>query len=96
MEKLNRFERFFHNKYTIRGIFIFPLISIVIIALAISNFLQMNGRVIPATNLRHLFVWVLVLLCINMVANFSALVLYYCLSNRVDDFNKKYGNKKAL
>ena len=96
MEKLNFFEKFFHNKYVIRAIFIFPLLSIVFIAMALKDFADVHARFAYITDVRRLFIMILILLCINMLANFSALILYYCLSNRVDHFTKKYNNKKAL
>lgn len=96
MEKLNFFEKVFHNKNVIKGIFIFPLISIVFIALALKDFVDVHYRLAYIGDVRRLFIMILVLLSINMLANFSALILYYCLSNRVDNFTKKYGNKKAL
>lgn len=94
MEELNRFERFFHNKNVIRAIFIFPLISSVFIAIALKNFVNIHQSLAYLIGLNRLFTLILAIMFINMLANFSALVLYYCLYNRIE-YIKKRNNKKA-
>jgi len=95
MQNLNEMiERLFHKKSVIKGVFILPLITIVIIAISLNNFYIAN-RTLPYINeAKHLFVGILALLCINAVANFASLILYYCLYNRTEDFVKKYVHMK--
>lgn len=93
MEKLNRFERFFHNKQVIKGIFIFPLLSSVIIGILLKSFADLHPYITYMTGLNRVLIYVLLLIFINMLANFAALVLYYCLSNRINDLSKKYRKK---
>jgi len=92
--KLNRFEKFFHNKNVIRAIFIFPLISAIIIALMLKDFVNLHSGVAYITTIRHLFASVLAIMFVNMLANFSALILYYCLYNRLEDIKKRHTTKK--
>ena len=93
MEKLNRFERFFHNKQVIKGIFIFPLFSSVIIGILLKSFADLHPHITYMTGLNRVLIYVLLLIFINMLVNFAALVLYYCLSNRINDLSKKYRKK---
>ena len=86
-------ERLFHKKAVIKSVFIFPLISIVIIAISLNNFVQINKAVPYINSARHLFIGILALLCINMIANFASLILYYCLYNRIENISKKYRKK---
>lgn len=88
-------EKLFHKKAVIKSVFIFPLISIVIIAIGLNEFIHVNKTVPYINEARHLFIWILALLCLNMLANFSALILYYCLHNRIESFTKEH-KKKAL
>ncbi len=92
----NAVEKIFHKKAVIKSVFIFPLISIVIIAIGLNDFIYVNKTVPYINEAKHLFIWILILLCINMLANFSALILYYCLHNRLEDITKKFKKiKKA-
>ncbi len=94
MQRINEFvERLFHKKSVIKSVFIFPLISIVIIAISLNNFVQINRAVPYISSARHLFIGILALLCLNMIANFASLVLYYCLYNRIENISKKYRKK---
>lgn len=94
MQKINEaIERLFHKKAVIKSVFIFPLISIVIIAISLNNFVQINKAVPYINSARHLFIGILALLCINMIANFASLILYYCLYNRIENISKKYRKK---
>lgn len=94
MEKINKFEKFFHNKKVIRWIFIFPLISSVFIAIAIKEFIGLHQAFAEATGMNNLFALILSIMFINMLANFASLILYYCLHNRIEYLSNKY--KKAL
>lgn len=94
MQRINEaIERLFHKKAVIKSVFIFPLISIVIIAISLNNFVQINKAVPYINSARHLFIGILALLCINMIANFASLILYYCLYNRIENISKKYRKK---
>lgn len=94
MQRINEaIERLFHKKAVIKSVFIFPLISIVIIAISLNNFVQINRAVPYINSARHLFIGILALLCINMIANFASLILYYCLYNRIENISKKYRRK---
>lgn len=88
--ELNKFEKFFHNKTVIKTIFIFPLISTVFMAILLKEFVDVNSSLVYMSNVRRLFTFIVGLLCINVFANFSALILYYCLYNRLEDIKKKY------
>ena len=88
--KLNRFEKFFHNKNVIKAIFIFPLISVIIIALMLKDYVNLHSGAAYIASIRHLFAYVLGIMFINMLANFSALILYYCLYNRLEDIKKRH------
>lgn len=88
--KLNRFEKFFHNKNVIKAIFIFPLISVIIIALMLKDYVNLHSGAVYIASIRHLFAYVLGIMFINMLANFSALILYYCLYNRLEDIKKRH------
>lgn len=83
-------EKLFHKKAVIKTVFIIPLITIVIIAISLNNFIIANRTVPYINEAKHLFVGILALLCINAVANFASLILYYCLHNRVEHLSKKY------
>lgn len=83
-------EKLFHKKAVVKSVFIFPLISIVIIAISLNNFVHVNRTVPYINDAKHLFVGILALLCLNMVANFASLILYYCLHNRIEHLSKKY------
>lgn len=90
MEKLNKFEKFFHNKKVIQWIFIFPLISSVFIAIAIKEFIGLHQTFAEATGMNNLFTLILAIMFINMLANFASLILYYCLHNRIESLSSKY------
>lgn len=91
MQKINKaVEKLFHRKGIIKSVFIFPLISIVIIAISLNEFIYANENVPYINEAKHLFVGILALLCLNMVANFASLILYYCLHNRIEHMSKKY------
>ena len=90
MEQLNRFEKFFHNKTVIKAIFIFPLISAVIMAILLKGYIDLHPSLAYISEIRRLFTLVVGLLCVNVFANFSALILYYCLHNRLEDLKKRY------
>ena len=95
MQKINSaVEKLFHKKAVIRSVFIFPLISIIIIAISLNNFVHVNRTVPYIGEARQLFVGILALLCLNMLANFSALILYYCLHNRIESFTKDHKDNK--
>lgn len=94
MQRINLFfERLFHKKSVIKSVFIFPLISIVVIAISLHHFIHINSTVPYINSARHLFIGILALLCINAIANFASLVLYYCLYNRIEHISKKYRKK---
>jgi len=93
MAKLNWFERLFHKKTIIKSVFIFPLISCVVMGLAIKDFADLHRNLAYFSSLNDLFIGILVLLLLNMLANFASLVLYFCLSNRVEHLSKKYNKK---
>jgi hypothetical protein len=94
MQKINdTVEKLFHKKAVIKSVFILPLITIVIIAISINNFYIANRTVPYINEAKHLFVGILALLCINAVANFASLILYYCLHNRIEHLSKKYRKK---
>lgn len=98
MQKINDvIEKLFHKRSVVKSVFILPLISLVVIALSLNHFIIAN-RTLPYINeAKQLFIWILVLLCINAVANFASLVLYYCLYNRTEDFvNRYHKTKKSL
>lgn len=88
--ELNRFEKFFHNKNVIKFIFIFPLISAVIMAILLKDFIDVHSALASVSGMRRLVTFIVGLLCINVFANFSALILYYCLYNRLEDLKKRY------
>lgn len=94
MQKINEaVEKLFHRKAIIRSVFILPLITILIIAISINHFYVAN-RTLPYINqAKPLFISILVLLCLNAVANFASLILYYCLHNRIEHLSKKYKKK---
>ena len=87
-------EKLFHKKAIVRMVFIIPLITIIIIAISLNNFILENRGLPYINEAKQLFVVILALLCINAVANFAGLILYYCLHNRIDHLSKKY--KKNL
>lgn len=86
-------EKIFHKKAVVRTVFIIPLITIVIIAISLNNFIITNRGVPYINEAKHLFIGILALLCINAVANFASLILYYCLHNRIEHLSKKYKRK---
>lgn len=86
-------EKLFHKKSVIKAVFIIPLITIVIIAISLNNFIIANHTVPYINEAKHLFIGILALLCINAVANFASLILYYCLHNRIEHLSKKYKKK---
>jgi len=88
------FDRLFRKKSMIKGVFIFPLISCVIIGISLNEFVNVNRTVPYIAEARHLFTWILALLCLNMLTGFVALILYYCLYNRTEDFVKNYQKSK--
>lgn len=95
MQKINdAIEKLFHKKSVIKGVFIIPLITIVIIAVSLSRFIKANQSLPYIHQIEYLFTGILILLFFNAVANFAALILYYCLHNRVEELSKKY--KKFL
>lgn len=94
MQKINEaVEKLFHKKNVVRGVFILPLITIIIIAISLNNFYIANRTVPYINEAKHLFIGILALLCINAVANFASLILYYCLHNRIEHLSKKYRKK---
>ncbi len=94
MQRINdAIEKLFHKRAVVRGVFIFPLISCVIIGIWLNHFVDVNKTVPYIGAARHLFVGILILLCINMLANFASLILYYCLYNRIESISKKYKKK---
>lgn len=93
MNKSKFIEKIFHKKTIIKSIFIFPLISCIVMCLAIKDFANLNHHLAYFGNLRHLFVGILILLFLNLIANFCSLMLYYCLSSRVETLSKKYHKK---
>ena len=94
MQKINEaVEKLFHRKAIIRSVFILPLITILIMAISINHFYVAN-RTLPYINqAKPLFISILILLCLNAVANFASLILYYCLHNRIEYLSKKYKKK---
>lgn len=94
MQKINEIvENLFHKKAVVRGVFILPLITILIMAISIHHFYVANHTLPYISQAKPLFVSILVLLCLNAVANFASLILYYCLHNRIEHLSKKYRKK---
>ena len=83
-------EKLLRRKRVIEFVYMFPLISTVFIGISLKGFVNIHAKMAGITEIRHLFLMVLVLLFINLVANFIGLTLYFCLFNRIRDFLQKY------
>lgn len=87
-------ERFLKKKRVIELIYIFPLINIVFIGIALKEFADFHNKIIGICEVRYLFTVVVCLLFVNLIANFIGLILYFYLSNRIKSFLQTYKKHK--
>lgn len=88
-------EKLLRKKKIIEFIYIFPLISTVVIGIGLKQFVDFHTKLAGISEIRHTFIIVLAILFLNLVFNFIGLTLYFCLFNRIRDFLQKYKKKLA-
>lgn len=86
-------EKLLRKKKVIEFIYIFPLISTVIMGIGLKRFVDFHTKLAGIGEIRHTFIIVLGILFLNMIFNFIGLTLYFCLFNRMHNFLQNYKNK---
>lgn len=88
-------NKIFHKKYIIKLIFVLPLINSLLVALYIDVFVKhytdkyiditidLVNPVVYVHELHYIFIVIAGVMLLNVVINFIAMMLYYCLEDKI-------------